>query len=145
MTLDGIKQTFIDVNGHEEKMNVLLEMLAILPVQQFIVYVNSIKTADNLKDFLQEQNYTVSTINSEHTKYERSEIIAKFKQGGVKCLISTDLLSRGIDIQQLSLVINYDLPRADNIQCYIHRIGRSGRYGKKGLAINLVKICNLYN
>ena len=77
-------------------------------------------------------------INSSNTKVERAEIIRNFKKGGAKCLISTDLLARGIDIQQLSLVINYDLPRADNIQAYIHRIGRSGRYGRKGISINLV-------
>jgi superfamily II DNA/RNA helicase len=72
------------------------------------------------------------------TKFQRAEVIRDFKKGTTKCLISTDLLSRGIDIQQLSLVINYDLPRAENIQCYIHRIGRTGRFGRKGLAINLV-------
>ena len=71
-------------------------------------------------------------------KYERADVLRKFRKGNIKCLISTDLLSRGIDIQQLSLVINYDLPREDNIQCYIHRIGRTGRYGRIGLSINLV-------
>jgi superfamily II DNA/RNA helicase len=78
------------------------------------------------------------TINGGQNKLEIAEIVRKFKQGNAKCLISTDLLCRGIDIQQLSLVINYDMPKADNIQTYIHRIGRTGRYGKKGLSINLV-------
>lgn len=138
MTLDGIKQTFIDIPKPEDKLNVLIEMLNTIPIQQFIVYVNSTKTADYLAEFLEEKDYSVLCINSTLAKYERAEIIRKFKQGGIKCLISTDLLSRGIDIQQLSLVINYDLPRANNIESYIHRIGRTGRFGKEGLSINLV-------
>ena len=72
------------------------------------------------------------------SKFDRADIVRKFKQGDYKCLISTDLLARGIDIQQLSLVINYDLPRNNNIESYIHRIGRTGRYGKSGMSINLV-------
>jgi len=138
VTLDGIKQTFIDILRPEDKFNVLIEMLATLPIQQFIVYVNSKKNAEELQTFLEEEGYSVLSINSSQPKYERADLIRRFKQGGIKCLISTDLLSRGIDIQQLSLVINYDLPRPNNIQNYIHRIGRTGRYGKKGLSINLV-------
>lgn len=138
MTLDGITQTFIKVNNEVDKIDVLLEMLRTLPIEQFIVYVNSIKNADNLKLELHKEGYSVGTINSSNSKIERLEILRSFKKGEFKCLISTDLLSRGIDIQQLSLVINFDLPRRDNMECYIHRIGRSGRYGKKGLSINLV-------
>jgi len=138
ITLEGIKQTYIDINHSDDKIDVLMDMLASLPIQQFIVYVNSKKSVDWLKDQLEKENYAVMTINSSNTKFERADIIRDFKKGNAKCLISTDLLARGIDIQQLSLVINYDLPRADNIQAYIHRIGRSGRFGKKGLAINLV-------
>jgi superfamily II DNA/RNA helicase len=138
MTLDGIKQTFIEIQNPEDKLKVLIDMLQTIQIQQFIVYVNSKKTADLLKNFLEKENYSVLAINSSMTKYDRADIIRNFKQGGIKCLISTDLLSRGIDIQQLSLVINYDLPRQNNIESYIHRIGRTGRYGKSGLAINLV-------
>jgi superfamily II DNA/RNA helicase len=137
MTLDGIKQTYVEVQHQDDKLKVLIEMLQTIQVPQFIVYVNTKKNADTLKIFL-EKDYSVLTINSGMSKYDRADIIRKFKQGGYKCLISTDLLSRGIDIQQLSLVINYDLPRSNNIECYIHRIGRTGRYGKSGLAINLV-------
>ena len=70
------------------------------------------------------------------SKYDRADIIRKFKQGGYKCLISTDLLSRGIDIQQVGVVINFDLPK--DVHNYLHRIGRSGRFGKRGVAINLI-------
>ena len=137
MTLDGIKQTYVKVQNQDDKLKVLIEMLQTIQIPQFIVYVNTKKNAETLKVFL-EKDYSVLTINSGMSKYDRADIIRKFKLGGYKCLISTDLLSRGIDIQQLSLVINYDLPRSDNIECYIHRIGRTGRYGKAGLSINLV-------
>ena len=137
MTLDGITQTYIEIQNQDDKLKVLIEMLQTIQVPQFIVYVNTKKNAEILKDFL-EKDYSVLTINSSMSKYDRADIIRKFKQGGYKCLISTDLLSRGIDIQQLSLVINYDMPRSNNIECYIHRIGRTGRYGKSGLSINLV-------
>lgn len=137
MTLDGIKQTYVEVQNQDDKLKVLIEMLQTIQVPQFIVYVNTKRNAETLKIFL-EKDYSVLTINSGMSKYDRADIIRKFKQGGYKCLISTDLLSRGIDIQQLSLVINYDLPRSNNIECYIHRIGRTGRYGKAGLSINLV-------
>jgi len=138
VTLDGIKQTFVVVENYDHKISFLIDMLETLPIQQFLVYVNSKDNAKKLKEQLEKESFAVMTIDSSNSKLERAEIIRNFKKGGAKCLISTDLLARGIDIQQLSLVINYDLPRADNIQAYIHRIGRTGRYGRKGLSINLV-------
>lgn len=137
MTLEGIKQTYIDIPNEKDKLTVLVDMLQTIQVQQFIVYVNTVKNADILKDAL-EKDYNVLIINSDMSKFDRADIVRKFKQGDYKCLISTDLLARGIDIQQLSLVINYDLPRNNNIESYIHRIGRTGRYGKSGMSINLV-------
>lgn len=138
ITLKGIKQTYVKINNQDDKIEFLKDMLKTLPIQQFLVYVNSKKNSERLKEQLEKENYAVMTINGSNTKIERAEIIRNFKKGGAKCLISTDLLSRGIDIQQLSLVINYDLPRADNISNYIHRIGRTGRYGRTGLSINLI-------
>jgi superfamily II DNA/RNA helicase len=138
VTLEGITQLYVDVRNQNEKNAVLINMFGSLPIQQFIVYVNSKKTAEDVKLKLNNADIQVLTIHSDHSKYERAEIINEFKKGHVKCLISTDLLSRGIDIQQLSLVINYDMPKSNNIESYVHRIGRSGRFGKKGLSINLV-------
>ena len=136
MTLDGIIQTEIKVNDEREKFDVLLELLSSINVEQFIIYVNSKNKSNFLKQDLMENGYTAVSINGDNTKVERNEILKAFKKGEFKCLISTDLLSRGIDIPQLFLVMNYEMPRKDNIESYIHRIGRSGRYGKKGLAIN---------
>ena len=105
---------------------------------KFIVYVNSKRNVEEIREFLEENGLQVLSITSDMNKVERLQVIQQFKTSATKCLISTDLLARGIDIQQLSLVINFDLPRIDNIQAYIHRIGRTGRYGRKGLAINFV-------
>ena len=82
-------------------------------------------------------------IHGELTTDERKKTMTEFKGGQTRILLSTDLLSRGIDIQQLSLVINFDLPRTK--ETYIHRIGRSGRYGRKGVAINFVTERDLEN
>ncbi len=138
ISLDGIQQTFIAVNYRTEKIGLLKEMLANIPIQQFIVYVNSKDASDNIKYELERDDIQILTINSSNTQEERIDTIKKFKKGDAKCLISTDLLSRGLDVQQLSLVVNYELPKKDNIESYIHRIGRTGRFGKKGLTINFV-------
>ncbi len=139
ITLKGIKQTYMRIQGGiEEKLNTIIEMLSSCPVQKLIIYANSKRTVEQLEGFLREKDFQVLSITSDMDKASRIKVLSHFKNNPVKCLISTDLLARGIDIQQLSLVVNFDLPRIDNIQAYIHRIGRTGRYGKKGLAINFV-------
>lgn len=136
MTLDGITQTEIKVTNEHQKFEVLLDLLSSINIEQFIIYVNSKEQLYYLNQRLSEKEYSSVCISSDNTKVERNEILKAFKKGEFKCLISTDVLARGIDIPQLFLVINYELPRKDNIESYIHRIGRSGRYGKKGMAIN---------
>ena len=91
---------------------------------------------EDLYNRLMDDNFPVSQIHGDLTQEERNTIMNNFRKGESRILISTDLLSRGIDIQQISLVINYDLP--NNIENYIHRIGRSGRYGRKGTSINFI-------
>lgn len=91
---------------------------------------------DELYYRISKDNFSASLIHGDLTQEERNKIMTEFRNGDSRILISTDLLSRGIDIQQISLVINYDVP--NNIESYIHRIGRSGRYGRKGTAINFV-------
>jgi superfamily II DNA/RNA helicase len=138
MSLKNIKQTYVKVDNEEQKLIVIKDMLSTLPIEEFIIYVNSRKKSIWLKEMLENEQITVLTINGSQNKVERSDILRDFKDGKAKCLIATDLLSRGIDIQQLSLVINFDIPRADNLPCYIHRIGRSGRYDRAGFAISIV-------
>merc|ERR1711934_1315857 len=80
--------------------------------------------------------FTISVMHADLEQKERDLIMREFRSGSSRVLISTDLLARGIDVQQVSLVINYDLPK--NLENYLHRIGRSGRFGRKGVAINFV-------
>ncbi len=137
ISLDGITQTYIAVTSPDQKLSTLIEMLSVCSVQKFIVYVNSIANLQAIKDFLETKGFPVLAINSTMNKGQRAKVLHDFKKGQTKCLISTDLLSRGIDIQQLSLVINYDMPHPNKISNYFHRIGRTGRFGKEGWAINL--------
>ncbi len=138
ITLKGIEQRYIPVKNSDYKLDILIEMLSVCTVEKFIVYVNTINNLNAVKQNLENEGFPVLTINSTMTKAQRAQILLDFKNGQTRCLISTDLLSRGIDIQQLSLVVNYDLPYSNKISNYIHRIGRTGRFGKKGYAINLV-------
>jgi translation initiation factor 4A len=85
---------------------------------------------------MRSREFTVSSTHGDVQQKERDVILNEFRTGSSRVLITTDLLARGIDVQQVSLVINYDLPR--NLENYIHRIGRSGRFGRKGVAINFI-------
>ncbi len=136
LTLEGIKQFYIDVEKHDYKFDVLCDIYSVLTVNQSIIYCNSQRIVEMLNEKLLQNNFTVSYIHGNMTSSEREITMSDFRNGNTKVLIATDLLGRGIDIQQVSVVINYDVPT--KIESYIHRIGRSGRYGRKGLAINFM-------
>jgi translation initiation factor 4A len=141
LTLNGIKQRYVTVNHEGEKNQMLSKMLSVINITQFIIYVNTIDKAAEVQKYLIDSDFEeedIKIINGSLEKSERISILNNFERGNGKCLISTDLLARGINIQQLSLVINYELPRDRNLETYIHRIGRTGRFGREGLAINLI-------
>lgn len=107
-----------------------------LEINQAIIYCNTKQRVDDLTKQLKEKEFTVSSMHGEMDQVQRDLIMREFRTATTRILITTDLLARGIDVQQISVVINYDLPtRKEN---YIHRIGRAGRYGRKGTAINFV-------
>jgi len=135
ITLDGIKQYYINIDENL-KTDVLMDLYKFISIGQAIVYCNKKYKADELKNILEGNNYSVSILHGDMIQKEREEIMEEFRKGKTRILITTDILSRGIDVQQVSLVINYDMPKYP--QTYIHRIGRSGRYGRKGSAINFV-------
>lgn len=141
LTLEGIKQFYINVERNEYKYDVLCDLYNVISVAQSIIYCNSKKMVDELYYKLTNNNFTVASIHSDMTQEDRTNIVNKFRNGDTRILLSTDLLSRGIDVQQVSIVINYDIPI--NIENYIHRIGRSGRFGRKGLSINLVTLTDI--
>ena len=132
----GIKQFYVMVDREEWKLDTLCDLYETLTITQCIVYVNTRRKVDWLVDKMQANDFTVSCMHGEMEQKERDIIMREFRSGSSRVLITTDLLARGIDVQQVSLVINYDLPT--NHENYIHRIGRSGRFGRKGVAINFL-------
>jgi len=134
VTLDGIKQYYVNVGQDRYKYDLLCDIYNKISINQSIIYVNTKMKADRLKGMLLDDGFSVSVIHSDMSPLDRDNIMKDFRSGKSRILLSTDLLSRGIDVQQVSIVINYDLP--NNKECYIHRIGRSGRFGRKGVAIN---------
>merc|ERR1712235_136825 len=137
LTLKGIKQFFVAVEREEWKFDTLCDLYETLTVTQAVIFCNTKRKVDWLTDKMREANFTVSAMHGDMPQKERDAIMKEFRSGQSRVLITTDVWARGIDVQQVSLVINYDLP--NNRELYIHRIGRSGRFGRKGVAINFVK------
>ncbi|KAK9370023.1 P-loop containing nucleoside triphosphate hydrolase protein [Lipomyces kononenkoae] len=136
LTLEGLKQYFIAVEKEEWKFDTLCDLYETLTITQAVIFCNTRRKVDWLAEKMKEANFTVASMHGEMPQKERDAIMQDFRQGNSRVLISTDVWARGIDVQQVSLVINYDLPL--NRENYIHRIGRSGRFGRKGVAINFV-------
>merc|ERR1712184_184969 len=118
------------------KLETLCDLYETFTISQTIIYCNTRRKVDSLADELTKRDFTVSCMHSDLEQKERDLVMREFRSGSSRVLISTDILARGIDVQQVSLVINYDLPA--NMENYLHRIGRSGRFGRKGAAINFV-------
>merc|ERR1712230_146275 len=136
LTLEGIKQFFVAVEKEDWKFDTLCDLYDTLTITQAVIFCNTRRKVDWLTEKMREANFTVSSMHGEMPQKERDAIMTEFRQGASRVLITTDVWARGIDVQQVSLVINYDLP--SNRENYIHRIGRSGRFGRKGVAINFV-------
>lgn len=136
LTLEGIRQFYINVGDEEFKVDTLIDLYDTVNITQAVIFCNTRKKVEYLKNKLSEKEFTVSATHSDISQKEREVILSEFRTGSSRVLITTDLLARGIDVHQVSLVINYDLPR--NLENYIHRIGRSGRFGRKGVAINFI-------
>merc|ERR1719189_2661754 len=136
LTLEGIRQFYVAIEKEEWKIETLCDLYETLTISQAIIYCNTRRKVDFLADQLTKRDFTISTMHADLNQQERDLVMREFRSGSSRVLISTDLLARGIDVQQVSLVINYDLP--SNMENYLHRIGRSGRFGRKGAAINFV-------
>ena len=136
VTLDGIKQYYVGVETDDDKFAILKDIFSVISMSQCIIYCNSIRRTDILYQAMTEDGHPVIRIHSGMSEDERKETFNDFKAGKARVLIATDLFARGIDIQQVSYVINFDIPK--NVHTYIHRIGRSGRWGRKGVGINLL-------
>ena len=136
LSLEGIKQYYIAARNDQDKYELLKTLYDSLNKSTSIIFVNGIGRVDSLYEAMTNDNYQVCKIHGSLNKDERMDILNDFKSGSKNVLISSDLTARGIDIQQISLVINFDIPK--DIHTYLHRIGRSGRWGRKGTAINFI-------
>jgi ATP-dependent RNA helicase len=136
LTLEGIKQFFVDVEREEWKFDTLCDLYDTITIAQSVIFCNTKRKVDWLTDKMRQANFTVSAMHGEMPQKERDAIMQEFRRGVSRVLITTDVWARGIDVQQVSVVFNYDLPF--NRENYLHRIGRSGRFGRKGIAINFV-------
>jgi translation initiation factor 4A len=143
LTLEGIQQFYIGVNDDRQKYDVIKDLFASLSVTQTFIYCNSVRRVVDLYDAMKEDGYPVACIHSNMDKIERENALKEFRTGSTRIMISTNVTARGIDIQQVSVVINFDIPK--DVHTYIHRIGRSGRWGRKGTGINLVTRRDQYN
>lgn len=139
VTLDGIKQFYVDCGRNEYKIDVLKDLYETLTVSQSVIFVNSRRQCQWLYDQLEMADFTVSCLHGDMEDSERSAMMQEFRSGSSRVLLATNVLARGIDVQQVSLVVNYDIPRGEEgRESYVHRIGRGGRFGRKGVAINFV-------
>jgi translation initiation factor 4A len=152
LTLQGILQYFVDVGEEAYKFDTIVDLFDSVSVSQCIIFCNSRRKADWLTTRMAERDFPVACIHSDLSSVERTDIMEAFTRGSVRVLIATDLIARGIDVQGVGFVVNYDMTR--NFENYIHRIGRGGRFGRKGVAINFVtaqegsllrQLCAFYN
>jgi len=136
LTLQGISQFFINVDNDQQKYLTLKDIFSRITVTQCIIYCNSVKRVKDLYEAMVIDQFPVSRLHSDMTEEERKNTYNQFRSGTSRVLISSNVTARGIDVQQVSTVINFDVPKDPHT--YLHRIGRSGRWGRKGIAINFV-------
>ena len=136
LTLEGIRQYYIGLDTDGEKYETLCDLYTSLSMAQCIIYCNSVRRVSDLYQAMNEDKFPVCCIHSGMDKEERYKNYDDFRNGQYKVLISSNVTARGIDIQAVSTVVNFDMPK--DIHTYLHRIGRSGRWGRKGVAVNFV-------
>jgi translation initiation factor 4A len=136
LTLEGISQYYIAIENDQQKYAALKDLYSYISVSQCIIYANSLNRVNDLYEAMIEDGFPVCCIHGSMEKEQRDNAFKDFKIGKYRVLISSNVTARGIDIQQVSIVINFDLPK--DIHTYLHRIGRSGRWGRKGVGINFI-------
>ena len=142
-SLENIAQYYVKCQNESEKYAALANIFGTIAIGQTFVFCQTKRSANYLRDKLSRDGHAVGLITGDLTVEERTEILKRFKDGDERVLITTNVMARGIDVEQVTVVINYDLPydvntRDVDYETYLHRIGRTGRFGKSGLAINLV-------
>ncbi|KAJ1657562.1 RNA helicase required for poly(A+) mRNA export [Dispira simplex] len=142
VSVDAIKQFYMDCKDADHKLEVLKELYSLLTIGQSIIFVRTRNTADRVSQTMKDSGHAVEYLHGKMETEDRDRIMKLFRDGGVKVLVTTNVLARGIDIQQVNMVVNYDIPVDKNnkpdFETYLHRIGRTGRFGRTGVAINFV-------
>merc|ERR1712176_120462 len=137
ISLQKIKQFYVAVEQEKWKFDTLCDLYDSVTITQAVIFCNNKKKVDWLAQKMRAANFPIASLHGDMPQKDRDNIIDEFRVGKSRQLIATDLIGRGLDVSQVSLVINYDIPTSKEF--YIHRIGRSGRFGRKGVAINFVK------
>lgn len=142
LTVSGIKQMYLDVSGHEDKYAALVKFYGLMTIASSIIFVRTKATAEQLEQRMSQEGHQVVSLTGNLEGSQRDQVIDMFREGRAKVLITTNVLARGIDVQSVTMVINYDVPdlpggRAD-AETFLHRVGRTGRFGKVGVALTLV-------
>jgi translation initiation factor 4A len=136
LTLEGLKQFYLSCSDDISKYEKLLEIFAKIDASQIIIYFNTKEKAERLAQMMFERNLIISCIHESMEQEKRNTVLKNFREGNPRILITSELLAMGIDVYRVGLVVNFELPvKKEN---YIHRIGRSGKFGRRGLAINLI-------
>jgi translation initiation factor 4A len=136
LTLEGISQFYVAMEEENHKYDTLKDLYSHISLSQCIIYCNSVRRVEDLYEWMLRDGFPVCCIHSNMERHLRENAFLDFRNGKSRVLISSNVTSRGIDIQQVSTVINYDIPK--DIHNYLHRIGRSGRWGRKGFGINFI-------
>ena len=134
--LTAIKQFYVSLVQEQDKLDCLLDIYKNATIGTSVVFTNQAAKAEHINNVLKEEGFAVAFIHARLQQSERDSIMKEFRLGKIRVLIATDLLARGIDVQSISVVFNYDLPPSRSN--YIHRVGRCGRFGKTGVAVNFV-------
>ncbi|EGD84341.1 ATP-dependent RNA helicase DBP5 [Trichophyton rubrum D6] len=147
LTVEGIKQLYLDCDSTEHKYEILVKFYGLLTIGSSIIFVKTRASAVEIERRMVEEGHTVVSLTGGVEGQKRDEVIDSFRKGTAKVLITTNVLARGIDVQTVSMVINYDIPelhapgageRIADPQTYLHRIGRTGRFGRVGVAVSFV-------
>lgn len=138
IAVESIAQFYIDVETEEYKFDTLMDLYNLVSTSQTIIFCNTIRKIEWLEENLKKNNFPITVIHSNMSQVERDTVVKEFRDGKTRLLLTTDLLSRGIDIPQVNMVINYDLPI--NKETYLHRIHRGGRFNTKSVAITMVRM-----
>ncbi|XP_015601205.1 DEAD-box helicase Dbp80 isoform X1 [Cephus cinctus] len=141
-SLDNIKQYYVKCKNMDEKYNAITNIYGVITIGQAIIFCHTRKTASWLAEKMTKDGHAVAVLSGDLTVEQRIAVLDRFRAGLEKVLITTNVLARGIDVEQVTIVVNFDLPMDQNRQAdcetYLHRIGRTGRFGKSGIAINLI-------